>query len=69
MAYDNLAGGMYETFNLPVFLLGVLAAAGLLLILPIGFLFHPTILIYAAVGGTAVYFAVVLLLVLKPKAD
>lgn len=40
--------GMYETVNPVIFIIGLLAAAGLLLILPIGFIFHPVPLLYAA---------------------
>lgn len=50
---------VYERFNLGIFLLGLLAAAVMLLILPIGFIFHPTIILYAALLGTALYFVAI----------
>ncbi len=55
----NLNAPVYERFNPGIFLLGLLAAALMLLILPIGFIFHPTIILYAALLGTAVYFGAI----------
>ncbi|WP_042442875.1 hypothetical protein [Azospirillum sp. B510] len=50
---------IHEHFNLGIFLLGLLAAALMLLILPIGFLFHPAIILYAALLGTALFFVAI----------
>lgn len=52
-------GEIYEKFNLFTFVIGILAAAGLLLVLPIGFIFHPAVLIYAALLGTATFFVAI----------
>lgn len=60
--------GMYETFNPITFIIGILASAGLLLILPIGFIFHPAPLLYAALAATALFFVVVFKITATPKA-
>ncbi|CAO3444573.1 hypothetical protein [Azospirillum largimobile] len=57
--HTDLNAPVYEQFNLGIFLLGLLAAALMLLILPIGFIFHPTVILYAALLGTAVYFGAI----------
>lgn len=57
--HTDLNAPIYERFNLGIFLLGLLGAAVLLLILPIGFLFHPTIVLYAALLGTALFFVAI----------
>ncbi|AWK86741.1 hypothetical protein [Azospirillum thermophilum] len=43
----------YETFRLGVFIPAVLASAILLLALPIGFIFHFQVILYAALLATA----------------
>ena len=55
----ELNAPVYESFNLGIFLLGLAAVALMLLILPIGFIFHPTIILYAALLGTASYFVAI----------
>ncbi len=57
--HTDLNAPVYEQFNLGIFLLGLLAAAAMLLILPIGFIFHPSIILYAALLGTALYFVAI----------
>ncbi|CBS86750.1 hypothetical protein [Azospirillum lipoferum] len=57
--HTDLNAPVYEKFNLGIFLLGLLAAALMLLILPIGFIFHPSIILYAALLGTALYFVAI----------
>ncbi|WP_042695479.1 hypothetical protein [Azospirillum sp. B506] len=58
-SHTDLNAPIYEHVNPGIFVLGVLAAAVLLLILPIGFLFHPTIILYAALLGTALFFVAI----------
>ncbi|QCG88372.1 hypothetical protein [Azospirillum sp. TSH100] len=55
----DLNAPVYERFNPGIFLLGLLGAAVLLLILPIGFIFHPTVVLYAALLGTALFFVAI----------
>lgn len=50
---------VYEHFNLGIFLLALLGAALLLLILPIGFIFHPPVVLYAGLLGTAIFFVAI----------
>jgi hypothetical protein len=55
----DLNAPIYEHFNLGIFVLGLLAAALMLLILPIGFIFHPSIVLYVALLGTALFFVAI----------
>ena len=57
--HTDLNAPVYEQFNLGIFLLGLVGAAVMLLILPIGFIFHPSIILYAALLGTALYFVAI----------
>ncbi|KAA0581289.1 hypothetical protein FZ983_10150 [Azospirillum sp. B21] len=57
--HTDLNTPIYEQFNPGIFAIGLLAAAVMLLILPIGFIFHPTIILYAALLGTALYFVAI----------
>lgn len=57
--HTDLNTPIYEHLNLGIFLLGLLAAALMLLILPIGFIFHPSIILYAALLGTALFFVAI----------
>ncbi|MFP5515875.1 MAG: hypothetical protein ACLGJC_22685 [Alphaproteobacteria bacterium] len=57
--HTDLNAPVYEHFNPGIFSLGLLAAALMLLILPIGFIFHPVIILYTALLGTALYFVAI----------
>ncbi|MFS2010479.1 hypothetical protein ACCD06_11450 [Azospirillum sp. CT11-132] len=57
--HTDLNAPIYEHFNPGIFLLGLLAAALMLLILPIGFIFHLSIILYAALLGTALFFVAI----------
>ncbi len=57
--HTDLNAPIYEHFNLGIFVLGLLAAALMLLILPIGFIFHLSIILYAALLGTALFFVAI----------
>ena len=57
----SLADGTkpYETFNLGVFVIALLAAATMLVILPIGFIFHFQPILWAALIATAAQFVAI----------
>ncbi|PWC35862.1 hypothetical protein [Azospirillum sp. TSO35-2] len=67
LSNNGLNDPMYETFNLGIFILGILAAAVMLLILPIGFIFKSTVILYAALFGTAVYFVMIYMMTAGSK--
>lgn len=59
MATAQLSERPYERFHPGTFVLALLAAAVLLLILPIGFLLHSEVILYAALLGTVAQFVAI----------